>query len=76
MASSKLETLIINEIEKRELKNRVMSNLEKQIKTVIELRAKRRVSKRIPSNMEKQIQAVLENRKKKHASALKQLCDK
>ena len=76
MASSKLEMLIINEIEKRELKNRVMSNLEKQIKAVIELRANRRVPKRIPSNMEKQIQAVLENRKKKHASALKQLCDK
>jgi hypothetical protein len=76
MASSKLEMLLINEIEKRELKNRIMSNLEKQINTVLELRAKRRVSKRIPSNMEKQLQAVLENRKKKHASALKQLCDK
>jgi len=79
MASSKLEMLLINEIEKREFKNRLMSNLEKQINTVLELRAKRRVPTRKPTEMEKQflaglekqLQGVLENRKKKHASALK-----
>jgi hypothetical protein len=71
MASSKLEMLLINEIEKREFKNRLMSNLEKQINTVIELRAKRRVPTRKPSKMELLIQAEIKNRKKKHASALK-----
>ena len=46
MVSSNLEMLLINEIEKRQFKNRLMSNLEKQINTVLELRAKRRVPTR------------------------------
>ena len=72
MVSSNLEMLLINEIEKRQFKNRLMSNLEKQINTVLELRAKRRVPTRKSSKMELLIQAE----KKKHTSALKYFCEK